>query len=320
MLIELAVRDLGVIEQLSLLVGPGMTALTGETGAGKTLVVEAIELLVGAKADPGLVRAGTAEATVTGRFELDGAEVVLTRVVPRVGRSRAYVDGRPAALAELTEWGARLVDLHGQHAHQSLLSGAVQRAALDRFGGVDLTPLAEARAALAALDAGLAALGGDERERAREMDLLRYQLDEIDAAAIVSADEEAALEAEEELLADAVALRDAAAEAVAALTGDGGEGGALDLARAALGALGGRGPLEAHRARVAGLVAELDDAAGELRAAGEAIEPDPERLAEVQARRVLLRSLRRKYGEDLAAVLGFAAAARARLDELASSG
>ena len=105
MLIELAVSDLGVISDLSLVLGPGMTALTGETGAGKTLVVEAIELLVGGRADPVLVRPGAAEARVEGRFVVDGDEVVLARVVPRDGRSRAYVNGRLATVATLAEWG-----------------------------------------------------------------------------------------------------------------------------------------------------------------------------------------------------------------------
>ena len=130
MLTELVVRDLGVIAEATILVGPGMTALTGETGAGKTLLVSAIDLLVGGRADPVLVRPGAAEARVDGRFvDGGGTEVVLSRVVPADGRSRAYLDGRPVPASVLAEHGATLVDLHGQHAHQSLLAPAVQRAA-----------------------------------------------------------------------------------------------------------------------------------------------------------------------------------------------
>src|SRR3954468_17883739 len=110
-----------------------MTAITGETGAGKTLVVEAIELLVGGRADAVLVRPGTEEARVDGRFVSGDDEVVLSRVIPASGRSRAYVDGRPVPAATLAEVGGGLVDLHGQHAHQSLLATPVQRAALDVF-------------------------------------------------------------------------------------------------------------------------------------------------------------------------------------------
>ncbi|HYX44221.1 MAG TPA: AAA family ATPase, partial [Acidimicrobiales bacterium] len=137
MLLELHVRDLGVIDDLVLVFEPGMTALTGETGAGKTLVVEAIELLVGGRADAVLVRPGTAEARVEGRFVDGHEEAVLARAVPRTGRSRAYLDGHLATVAELAEHGRRLVDLHGQYAHQSLLAPRVQRNALDRFGAVD---------------------------------------------------------------------------------------------------------------------------------------------------------------------------------------
>ena len=122
MLVELRARDLGVIADLRILFGEGMTAITGETGAGKTLVVEALGLLLGGRADPAMVRGGREEAWVEGRFvDQDGAEVVLARVVPASGRPRAYVDGRMAPAAALAERGLALVDLHGQHAHQSLL-------------------------------------------------------------------------------------------------------------------------------------------------------------------------------------------------------
>src|SRR5689334_21020042 len=114
MLSELAVTDLGVIHELSIVLSDGMTALTGETGAGKTLVIEAIELLVGGRADGAMVRAGATEAVVEGRFVVGDDEIVLRRVVPREGRSRAYVDGRLATVGALAETGATLVDLHGQ--------------------------------------------------------------------------------------------------------------------------------------------------------------------------------------------------------------
>src|SRR5688572_7127304 len=180
-----------------------LTALTGETGAGKTLLVEAIELLVGERADGVLVRPGAEEAFVEGRFEAGGREVVLARAVPASGRSRAYVDGRMAPVGTLAEVGAELVDLHGQHAHQALLSAAAQRAALDRFGGVDLAPLHEARLRVREIDESLAALGGDERARAREIDLLRFQVDELEAARIDDPAEDELLAEEEERLADA---------------------------------------------------------------------------------------------------------------------
>jgi DNA repair protein RecN (Recombination protein N) len=318
MLEELAVRDLGVIEELRLVLGPGMTALTGETGAGKTLVVDAIDLLVGGRAEPSLVRAGAAEAWVEGRFTVPDApagddEVVLARAIPAQGRSRAYVNGRLATVAELREWGERLVDLHGQHAHQSLLSPAVQRAALDRFGAVALEPLQEARARLRQLDQHLAALGGDERARARELDLLRFQVQELEHAAIAGPDEDDALDAEESALADAVAHQEAAATAVAALTSDGGVSDALGTA---IGVLGDRRPFAEMEDRLRAVAAELADLAVEIRAVGEGIADDPARLEALRTRRQLLRDLRRKYGETLADVLAFGEEAAARLAEL----
>jgi DNA repair protein RecN (Recombination protein N) len=323
---ELAVRDLGVIDQLRLVLRPGMTALTGETGAGKTLLVDAIELLVGGRADPSLVRAGAEEALVEGRFALDGIEgaehdgdggadreVVLARAIPATGRSRAYVNGRLATVAELRAWGERLVDLHGQHAHQSLLTPAVQRAALDRHGAIDLGPLRDARARRRAVEAQLADLGGDERARARELDLLRFQVEELERAAIAGPDEDDRLDAEETTLGDAVAHQEAAAAAVASLSAD---AGAADGLGRAIAAVAGRPPFAGVEARLRSVDAEVTDLAAELRAVGEAIVDDPERLAAIRERRQLLRDLRRKYGDTLAEVLAFADEASARLAEL----
>jgi DNA repair protein RecN (Recombination protein N) len=311
---ELHIENLGVIERVELILGPGLTAVTGETGAGKTMLVEAIELLVGGRADSSIVRHGAAEARVDGRFVgADGVERVLTRVIPAEGRSRAYVDGRLATVASLAEIAADIVDLHGQHAHQSLLSTATQRAALDEFGDVDLGPLREARARLTEIDAELAALGGDERARAREIDLLRFQVAELDAANVVGPDEDDSLDTEETLLADATAHREAAAAAVEALAAD---GGARDAVSMALAALDGRSPFADHAVRLRDVLAELDDVVAEVRSDGETIEEAPERLAEIRERRQLLKNLRRKYGDDLAAVITFHAEAAERLREL----
>jgi len=313
MLVELAVHELGVIADLSLVLGPGMTAMTGETGAGKTLVVEAIELLAGGRADPVLVRPGAREARVEGRFVVGDQETVLARVVPRNGRSRAYIDGRLATVAELAERGRLLVDLHGQHAHQSLLDPRSQRDALDRFASVDLAPLAAARARTADVDAAIAALGGDGRALAREVDLLRFQVSELDAAMIGDPDEDAALEAEEDLLAGADAHRDAGGAAYDALVAD---GGAADGVGAAIAACGGRRPFAEVERRLRAAAADLADVAADLRGVVESIAVDPSRLDGVRSRRHLLHELGRKYGEGLAEVIAYREEARARLFEL----
>jgi DNA repair protein RecN (Recombination protein N) len=315
MLVELRVRDLGVIADLELVLGPGMTAVTGETGAGKTLVVDAIELLVGGRADAAVVRAGAEEAVVEGRFVVDGDETVVRRVIPRSGRSRAYIDGAMATAAELAERGMTLVDLHGQHAHQSLLSGAAQRAALDAFGGVDLSALREAKRQRRDLQASLESLGGDPRERAREIDLLAFQVQEIAQARLDDPEEEAALEAQEDSLANAVAHREAAASAYASLADDGGVGDGL---RTALAAIANREPFADMAEQLRAALAEIDDAGTALRDAAESIAEDPEALETVRARRQHLVELRRKYGDTIGEVIAYGTKAAERLAELRS--
>jgi DNA repair protein RecN (Recombination protein N) len=317
MLHELRVRDLGIVADLTLLFGPGMTAITGETGAGKTLLVEALELLVGGRADSGLVRDGATEARIEGRFDDPdtGEDLVLARVVPVDGRSRAYVNGHLATVSELSEVGARLVDLHGQHSHQSLLAPVVQRSALDRFAGdAVIGPLSTYRTARSESRRAtqeLAGLGGDTRARAREIDLVRFQIGEIEDAGLVDADEDAALDVEEALLADATAHREALAAAY-----DSVENGALDPLGVALTALADRSPFADLAERLRVLEAEVSEVGRDLRLAEEQVTIDPARLEEIRARRHLLRELRRKYGDTLAEVIEFGAEARRRLAEL----
>jgi len=315
-LTELRVENLGIIGELQLALGPGLTAITGETGAGKTLLVDALELMCGGRADPQLVRTGASEARVEGRFVVGDEEVVLARVVPAEGRSRGYLNGRLATATELAEFGRRFVDLHGQHAQQSLLAAPEQRALLDRFaGGAAADALAEVRRARAVArerDRELAALGGDERARARELDLLRYQLAEIDQAAIVDAGEDDRLAGQEELLADAEAHRDALDAAYRALEGPG-----EDALGAAVAQLAGRAPFASLADRLRALQGEIADAAADVRHALEGVVADPERLAAVQARRAQLRELMRKYGPGLGDVVAFADGTRARAEELA---
>lgn len=313
MLLELAVANLGVIEEVTLNIPRGMIALTGETGAGKTLLVDAINLLVGGRSDPSLVRPGADEATIDGRFLLGDDEYVLTRVVPADGRSRAYINGRPSTASALAELGSRLVDLHGQHAHQSLLGVDAQRDALDVYGKVDLSALHHARSALQEIDDALAAMGGDERARARELDLVRFQVGELVEADLQDPDEDGHLARAEELLANATAHRESATAALEALADD---GGARDRLSDALSPLDGREPFLELAGRLKNLLAELDDVADNLRSAAEAIEDDPEELDHVLARRRQLRELCRKYGDDLAAVMAERDALALRLEEL----
>ncbi len=339
MLGELHIRDLGVIDDARLEVSPGLNVLTGETGAGKTIVVDALTLLLGDRADPGAVRAGRPAALVEGRLAVgdDGqvaaaltaagaedeeGEVVVARQVLAEGRSRAHLQGRMTTVAAVAEVVRPLVEVHGQYELQRLLRPAVQRELLDRFAGDKVLALREEFAVgwrrLRAVVRELDELASRARERAREADLLRYQVDEIEAAS-VRAGELAELDAEAERLANAEALRDAAVLAWQLVEGDQDAGASTALGAAAR-AMAGPGrhdrALGELAARAEGLAAEVTDLASSLRAYAEGALVDPERLDAVQARIALLRDLQRKYGEDEAAVLAYAERASARLAEL----
>ena len=242
-----------------------------------------------------------------------GPEVVLGRVVPANGRSRAYVDGRMATVSALSQLGAVLVDLHGQHAHQSLFSAAAQRDALDLYAGADRRPRDSARWRLREVEEAMAKAGGDTAGRAREVELLRYQLAELESARLSTPAEDDELAAEEERLARAAAHRAAARAAYESLSG---EDQVQDALGKILALLAGHPPLANVDGRLRGVAAELADIARELRGSADSLEEDPERLAEVVARRALLRELRRKYagaGGSLQDVLAFQTSAMERL-------
>ncbi len=319
MLVELSIENLGIIQSARLTFHDGFTVFTGETGAGKTMLVEAINLVCGRRAETSVIRDGADEASVEARFVRMGddgeEEVILSRTIHREGRSRAYINGRMATVTALSDLGEELVDIHGQHAHQRLLSAAAQREALDIFGGVDRSRLVAAREAVTHIDAMLGALGGDEKSRAREIDLLSFQCDEIESARIAHPSEDDELSREEDVLSDVVRHQESIMRAVAALSAD---SGALESLGEAVRALSAMDSLDGLPERLAGVVAEASDIAAALRAVGESIEENPERLDEIRVRRQLLRDLMRKYGDSLADVISFGDEARARLDELTS--
>lgn len=325
MLVELHIENLGVIENLRLPIRDGFTVLTGETGAGKTMLVEAINLVVGGRADASVIRSGAQEARVEALFhvrrhdeeddEEDEEEIILTRIVPLDGRSRAYVNGRPVTVASLGEVGTDLIDIHGQHAHQKLLSASAQRDALDQFADVDLAPIEAARQQLVEIDANMAALGGDERMRAREIDLLTFQCNEIESATIEDGDEDQRLEIEEDVLSDAVNIREVLQRCVEAL---GADDGAIDRLGTALSAIESAKVSGELAARLQAIFAELDDVTSDIREVAESVEENPERLAEIRERRRLLRDVMKKYGDTLTDVIAYGSEARQRLDELLS--
>lgn len=317
MLVELSIENLGIIESVRLSFREGFTVFTGETGAGKTLLVEAINLVVGRRADASVIRDGADEARVEARFlrNSDGQdqEIILCRVLHREGRSRAYINDRMATVAMLSEIGEELIDIHGQHAHQRLLSAATQRDALDTYAGIDMSALREAREKVTEVDAMLAALGGDEKSRMREIDLLQFQCEEIESAGLSDPGEDEILSDEEDRLADVVKHQEALWRAVESLNGD---GGAVDGLRGALRAVAPLGSLRPNIDQLESMLADAEELVAQFRAAAESAEENPERLEEIRLRRQLLRDLKRKYGDSLADVMAFGADSRARLDEL----
>lgn len=317
MLVELSIENLGIIESSRLSFENGFTVFTGETGAGKTMIVEAINLVVGRRAETSVIRDGADEARVEARFvrTVNGEEqeVILCRVLHREGRSRAYVNDRMATVTTLAEIGEQLVDIHGQHAHQRLLTAAVQRHSLDVFGNVDDSELRAARERVTEIDALLAALGGDEKSRVREIDLLKFQCEEIESANLVGPNEDLELSREEDLLADAVKHQEALWKSASLFADDNGIVDSLGQAMQSVASLSSHPDLAE---RVASLLAESDDLKHALRTAAESTEENPERLEEIRVRRARLRDLMRKYGDTLADVMAFGAEARLRLDEL----
>lgn len=330
MIDELHIAGVGVIEDATVRLSPGLTVVTGETGAGKTLVVTALEQLLGARADTGLVRAGEEVARLEARvvppppeagewLDPGSDELVVSREIPPAGRSRARLNGRLATVGALGQVLGSTVEVHGQHTHLRLGQPQVQRDLLDRFAGRAHQQVVEDyrgvhRQWQQAAEA-LARLEDDARQRARELDRLRFEVEEIEAAG-PEPGEDADLERELGVLEHAEELRRAAAEAAAAL----GDGGARDPLGVAVDALRRvdveDGDLADLRNRAEALAAEAGELARDVRRYGEGMEADPARLEALRDRRRALNGLTRKYGPELAEVVSYAEEARRRLAEL----
>jgi len=301
---SLEVRQFGVVEEVALTFGDGMTVFTGETGAGKTLLVEALHLVLGGRADHGLIRPGAAEAHVVATFRGDdGAAVTLERVVASGGRSKAICAGGVVSVAELRAIGASLLEIHGQHDAQRLMHPDAAREALDRFGGIDVGPVAEARQQVRALREALRRLGGDAAQVARDHELALHELQVLDDAGLDDPGEIDALVDEFERLGDAAAAQMALSAARAAVSGDDDAPGALGLITAAQRALGGRAIFSGAADEVGALAASAEDVARTLSRLADAVEVNPARQDAVAARLQLLRDLLRRYGGDLESLI-----------------
>nr|MCW2728161.1 recN [Aeromicrobium sp.] len=337
---HLRLSSLGVIDSAELELSAGFTVITGETGAGKTMVVTALGLLRGDRADPGLVRRGADQARVEASIgvrpsdaaiatveeaggRIDDEVVILGRILSAQGRSRAVAGGATVPAALLAEVTDELVAVHGQSDQHRLLRAAEQRAALDRFAGEEFAAAVASYAPVYArwrtVERSLDELRTHAQERARELDVLRFGLDEV-AAVEPRAGEDEALKAEEGVLAHAESLARAADEAHRVLVGDADLAAArtqVAEASAFLQDVSGHDPaLDALTERVLEIGILVDEVGAELGAYAGGVELDPERLATLQERRAALSTLQRKYGPTLDDVLAWAEKSAARLGEL----
>src|SRR4051812_1257449 len=332
---ELRAENLLLIERAELRLAGGLNVLTGETGAGKTVLAHALDLLLGGKPRPGIVRPGAAEAYVEGVFALpdelrellgerlaeDAEELVLARRVSAEGRTRAYLGGRSATAADLRDAGGALLSFYGQHEHRKLMLASAQLEILDGFAGPEQAARRAAYAGAYGRERALRERLLELRERAgardRELDLLEWELAEIERAG-PSVEEEAALEAERSRLRHVEALRGAVAAGAGALDGeDGGAAAALAAAANALEGVGGVGAeLDGLGAPARALAPEAGGLPHRLPRCAEGVDAPPGRLDGGEERLALREPLKRKQGGPVAAVRAHAEAGRTRREEL----
>ena len=335
MLIDLSIKNLAIIDTLHVPFQPGLTILTGETGAGKSIIIDAVNLIMGGRASADLIRTGAEEATVEAVFalpeetplasrlaeagiECDG-ELLVKRVVSRSGRNRVFVGGGLSTLAILTDIARELINIYGQHESQTLLRTDNHLTLLDGFGG--LLPLREAYGALYADYRGtldrIRALEEGEREAARRLDLLSFQANEIREAALCSGEDDE-LERERGLLAHGEKLLCASQEAYAALYGD--DGAVLDRLAEIRGKVAGIAGIDESLVplvnSLADASAQLEDAALTLRDYAARVEADPARLQQVEERLDLIRRLKKKYAPTVAEIIAYGEEAAGEIESI----
>jgi DNA repair protein RecN (Recombination protein N) len=334
MLLELRIRNFAIIEEAALQFGAGLNVLSGETGAGKTIIMSALAMLLGARASADVIRVDQKEAAVEALFELEGEapspegiaggggrELLIRRVIAAGGRSRVTLNDELATVNSLAKLGAALVQVYGQHEAQALLRPESHQQILDRYAGVSgqLDEYRIAYECAAALRARLDELAHRERERADLLELARFKVAELERAALVAGEDEE-LAAARTVLANAAKLAAAAHETQELLYGA--EDAALDRVAHAQARLGEAATIDrklgAPLELIATARASLDEAAHELRSYAERIEADPARLEQIDNRLAELNRLKRKYGGTIATALETLARSRAEIVTLES--
>ena len=340
MLIELRIKDYAVIHDLTLELGSGLSALSGETGAGKSIIVGALSLLLGERAASDTVRTGAERAMVEAVFdvatypklgvqlddlgvEAEDGLLILRREVAAVGRNRAWINESPTTARTMGELGRSLVDLHGQHEHQTLLRKDTQRHILDAFGEAeeDASAVEEVYEELGGLEAKLRELQDHRRELVNRVDFLRFQMRELEEADVQSGEEEALteesgrLENSEELLGETTRIHDELYSAEGALTDK-----VSDLAQTLARLKGWDPALEGPHEELQGAYHALAEVGRDLSDYVGGLRHDPGRLEEVRSRLDLIHSLKRKYGPTAEDVIASRDRVRAKLDEVEDGG
>ncbi len=336
MLEALDIHNYALIEKIRVSFTDGFNVLTGETGAGKSILVGALGLLLGQKADPTTIRSGASETLVSGVVRVSGnpeagrwlaehgieaedGTIMIRRVTKKTGRGSIYVQSVPVTKTELGELTSMLFDLHGQHDHQSLLRASNHRQLLDRFGGTEeLARLtAELHAGLQATEERYEKTMRNERERLREIDLLKFAVSEVDGAGL-SPGEEEELENEHRILSNHEKLFRSVQEIYEGLAES--RGGAMAGLREAKNRLEEVLEIDSSLSKVAGQLQdayyELEDVTESIRSYRSSLQFDPARLAETEERLFLIKGLEKKYGDSVKEVLAYAEKAREELDEL----
>jgi len=346
MLAELTISNFAIIDHLHLTFSPGFNVLTGETGAGKSIIIDAVNLLLGGRADSNFIRAGTDKAQVEGIFYLSPREqaalspllqeealddgdpglIVLSREIRASGHNICRINGRTVRLSTLEQFGSQLIDIHGQSEHLSLLNERSHLDFLDRYGKLEAerAVLADKVHQLRQVRQELNELTRNERALEQRQDMLRYQVDEIHAARL-EAGEDIALEQERNRLTNAEKLSALSGEVLQLLVeGQEGQGNVIDLlgqATRALSNLARIDPqMESYLQQAEELGYQLDDLASAIQDYQEQVEFNPKRLEQVEERLTLIRRLQRKYGDSIQDVLAFAQRAAEELAAIEHSG
>lgn len=336
MLEELSIHNYALIERVTVKFAPGLNVLTGETGAGKSILVDALGLILGQKTDSSAIRFGTNETLVSGLVRVsdspdvilwldshgispEDGRIIVRRVVKRSGRGSIFIQSVPVTRSELSELASMLFDLHGQHEHQSLLKASNHRALLDRFGGTETLAarVGELHSQLVSLQSSLAKTMKDERERLREIDLLNHAVSEIEKAQLIVG-EESKLEEEHRILANHEKLAHLIEEVYTNVSES--RGGALTQLRRSKDALEEMTQIDTSIAKLQNQLQdafyELEDFSESIRSYKSRIEFNPDRLASVEERVYLIKDLEKKYGDTIAEVLRYAEKCKSDLEEL----